>query len=261
MRFIRYLLQLFIINVKKETFFRFSFLLKLIGKCSWVITAFIFFKIIFLRTRTIAGWDEGRVLLLLGTSGIIYSFFGFLCKDGAGSISSLVRNGTIEIFMLKPIPAPIFLLFRYVAIPDIVGIIVPFSIFITGIFKSGFNGSLNILLYLFSVGISFFILTSLHFLLGLLAFKFVQINPLFYILSDFADLGKYPYKIFPLFFQRFFLYIFPILLITNYPVLVYFGKFNLIFEQMIILLIFLTLIKLFFPIARKSYQGSGSYEI
>lgn len=259
MRFIRYIFQLFLINIKKETFFRLSFILKLIGKSSWVITTFVFFKIIFKGSNTIAGWDEGQILILLGTSGIIYSVFSFLCFNGAGSLSGLVRNGTIEIFLLKPIPAPIFLLFRFASIPDIISVIVPLSVFITGVSKSGFLGVINILLWSLSSVISFFIYTSLHFLLGLLAFKFIQINPLFFILSDFADLAKYPYKIFPLFLQRLFLYIIPILLITNYPVLVYFGEYHLIFIQILILLVFIILIKLLFPLARKSYQGAGTY--
>ena len=260
MRILRYIFKLFILNLKKESFFRSSFIMDLIGNIFWVLIYFLFFKIIFSNVKSIGDWNESLIYILLGSSGIIFSLFSALCNYGAGSISSLVRNGTIEIFLLKPVPAPLFILFRFASISHLLSLIPPSIIFIYGVSNYGNFHILNFILYLISIFISFFIYSLLHLLFGLLAFKFVEVTPLFFILGDFADLGKYPYLIFPKALQLFFFYIIPILLITNFPVLVYTGKYYFLILQMLVLFILILLIYILFPIGRKIYQGTGTYK-
>lgn len=261
MRMLKYLVYSISLRLRNEMMFRMSFFLKLLGKISYILVYFLFFDVIFSHTGNIGGWNKGMVYMLLGTTGIIFSLFSALSNMGAASIMELVRKGGIEFILLKPLPAPFFILFRFASASDLISTAVPLGIFIYGLILYSKFTILGLFLWVISVIFSFFLYSTLHLLLGLLSFKFIRISGFYWMLADFADLGKYPYSIFPYWFGKFLLYFLPVLLISNYPVLILTGRFHLLFIQIAVLSFFLILLKFLFPIALRSYQGAGTYEI
>ncbi len=261
MRMLKYLIYSISLRLRNEMMFRVSFFLKLLGKISYILIYFLFFDIIFSHTKYIGGWDKGMIYMLLGTAGIIFSLFSALSSMGAANIMELVRKGGIEFMLLKPLPAPFFILFRFASASDLISIAVPLWIFIYGIILYSKFTILGLFLWMISVILSFFLYSTMHLLLGLLSFKFIRVSGLYWMLADFADLGKYPYSIFPNWFGKFLLYFLPVLLISNYPVLILTGKLHLLLIQIAVLSSFLLLLKFLFPVALRSYQGAGTYEI
>jgi ABC-2 type transport system permease protein len=261
MKELKFILTQLKIRFRNLTIFRTSFFLEFLGKVSWVIVYIIFYKIVFTFANSIGGWNGPSLQMLVGTAGIIFGLFSTFCGYGSGSISHLVRRGSLDFYLTKPLSTPIIILFRFADIPSLFSIIPSIFIFYLGLNAYGFPGILSLSLWLLSVILSFLIYSFLHFLLGLLSFKYVNLPALTWIIYDIADYGKYPYKIFPLIIQKLLLYVIPILLVTNFPVLILRGEYNLIILQIALLSVQLFLIRLLFPLAFKAYQGAGTYEI
>lgn len=261
MGILRFIFASIVLRFKNQVIFRGSFFLKFLGEIAYIVIYFLFFQIIFAHTESIGGWNKGMVFMLIGSAGIVFSIFSALANAGAASIMQLVRKGGIELMFLKPLPAPFFILFRFASIADLLGLFVPLGVFIYGLRIYGSINFISLILWIFSILISFFIYSSLHLLLGLLSFRFIRISGLYWMLGDFADLGKYPNTIFPLFLRNFLLYFLPVLMVSNFPVLIYVGRYHLLFVQIMLLALFVTLLLIFFPIARRVYQGAGTYEI
>ncbi|MDI6850351.1 MAG: ABC-2 family transporter protein [bacterium] len=261
MKELKFILTQLKIRFRNLTIFRTSFLLEFLGKTSWVIGYIIFYKIVFTFANNIGGWDGPSLQMLVGTAGVVFGLFSTFCNYGSGNISNLVRKGNVDFYLTKPISAPFIILFRYANIPSLFSIIPSLFVFYLGLNASGFKGISNLLLWHVSVILSFFIYSFLHFLLGLLSFKYVNLPALTWIIYDLAEYAKYPYKIFPVILQKLLLYVIPILLVTNFPVLILEGEHELLIVQITVLTVQILLIRILFPLASRAYQGSGTYEI
>ncbi len=261
MSLLMYVLKAISVRLKREAVFRASFLFRVLGKASYVIVYYVFFNVFFGSVEGIGGWDKGVVFMLVGTSGLVLGFSQSLFGRGAVGLSELVRKGGVEMFLIKPLPAGLFMLFREPSISDLLSLPVSLMVLIHGMQMAPGRPPGSFFLYGLFLVVSVAIYSQLHLFLGLLAFKFVRLSAIFWWLSDFSDYARYPYRIFPVAFRIVFLHIIPVLALSNVPVMVYLGDYSLVAPFLAFPMFFAFLLRFLFRRALRWYEGTGTYEL
>jgi ABC-2 type transport system permease protein len=102
-RYFRLLLALGRYGLAREMAFRGNFLVKIVVELLWLGILLIFYRTVFSKTQSVAGWEESQYLFFLGCyfalEGLIETFFLENCAE----FSELVRTGDLDFILLKPI--------------------------------------------------------------------------------------------------------------------------------------------------------------
>jgi ABC-2 type transport system permease protein len=90
----------------RDMTFRANFVIDLISSTSWVLINLAFYTLIFHYTPAIGantGWEKYQFFLFLSTGLFINSLVQSLFMTNADELSELVRTGTLDFALLKPI--------------------------------------------------------------------------------------------------------------------------------------------------------------
>ncbi len=258
MKSVKYVVTLYILHFKQTSFFRFSFLMKLLSRMSHVLFYWVLFEIIYRNVHSIGSWSKAQVFMLLGTMGIVLNLSGSLMKNGAGGISGRVRYGYMDILFSRPLPGPVLLTFSTPDIVQLFSLILPTYLFIHGCRLSSIPCIINLVFWGIGVLLSIIIYILFNLLIGMVALKTVQFSSAFWVLEDLYQMGRFPADIFPIIFRYIFLTIIPVLTISNLPVLVLIKGPVYLLPLMGITVFFVCLNGILYPVLRKSYQGVGT---
>ncbi len=102
-KYLRLLGSMCLYTLNREMSLRGNFLVKVSVEVLWLAIMLAFYRVVFARTKMVAGWDEPRYLFFVGCffalNGLIEMFFLESCNDFA----ELVRTGDLDALLLKPI--------------------------------------------------------------------------------------------------------------------------------------------------------------
>ena len=93
-------------SLVRDMTFRANFLIDLISSMAWVLMNLGFYTLIFLYTPAIGantGWEKYQFFLFLATALLINSLVHALFMTNADDLSELVRTGSLDFALLKPI--------------------------------------------------------------------------------------------------------------------------------------------------------------
>jgi ABC-2 type transport system permease protein len=102
-RYLRLLGALARYGLARELAFRGNFVVRVAVEVLWLAIMIVFYRTVFGKTRSVAGWDEPSYLFFLGCyfalGGLIETLFLSNCTEFA----ELVRTGDLDIYLLRPI--------------------------------------------------------------------------------------------------------------------------------------------------------------
>ena len=93
-------------SLVRDMSFRFNFILTCFASVSWALMNFLLFKIIYQHTDSIGvdtGWHENEFFIFLGTIWIINSLIQTFFMANAEGFSEMIRTGSLDFALLKPI--------------------------------------------------------------------------------------------------------------------------------------------------------------
>lgn len=198
--------------------YRVNFLAGIIVETGFMLSKLTYVALVYSANVTINGMTPDYILLFIGTyaimTGIYMSFYPNFCN-----ISGYIKDGTMDIYMTKPVSQLFLVTFRYVdfamPIPNIIGggIMV-----VIGWSRCGFEVSLGNILIFAAFLVLGTILTYAIFLLPCLtAFWTVSTSGITQLCGSVWDFNNMPMKIYNRVIQEIGCFLFPIFLITNIP--------------------------------------------
>jgi ABC-2 type transport system permease protein len=102
-RYFRLLAALARYGLARELSFRGNFLVRVGVEVLWLAIMLIFYRTVFAKTPSVAGWDEPSYLFFVGCyfalGGVIETVF----LSGCTEFAELVRNGDLDFYLLRPI--------------------------------------------------------------------------------------------------------------------------------------------------------------
>ena len=90
-------------TLNRELAFRGNFLVKVSVEVLWLGILVAFYRVVFARTSTVAGWNEPQYLFFVGCFFALNGLIEMLFLENCNEFAELVRTGDLDGLLLKPI--------------------------------------------------------------------------------------------------------------------------------------------------------------
>lgn len=192
-----------------------------LGSIAELLVQVLFFSLIYLSGATsIGGWSAPEVILLQAMTGIVTSIELFLFGANIGQVPKTIRSGKLDQVLLLPVDAQLFLSLHTLSPEWLVSGLINIPLLVWAIGELGVQMAIGLWLQvLLLIGIGVIIAYTLSFLPALLAFRQENVFSVQALVADIAGFRNYPISIFPAKYHWFFIHVFPVALIANFPTL------------------------------------------
>lgn len=257
---IRYLKLLFL-NSKAVFLATLEYRVAYIFRVARILLGFLFtflgLNIIFLGTKSFGAWSKPEVFLIYSVYQFVTSFVDFFCGDSLAEIPSLVKDGGLDMILLKPLDPQFTVSFKDTHPGNI------YRILLSGIV---FNYAASLLkgqIYFFNLISGFFFLVtaiiiyySLLLLIASVSFYILE-GSLGEIFENLLSLSRFPVDVFPRGI-RIILTVIPAIFLVTIPAKIFLGKsspFDWLAFPVAIFLFYLS--RKCFLSALRSYTSAG----
>ncbi|MBC8100970.1 MAG: ABC-2 family transporter protein, partial [Cytophagales bacterium] len=166
-------------NLVRELEFRGNFWGKVVTNIAWLFSFVLFLKILFANTDAVAGWNEGEVFLLFGTFMLSRALMDVLFTQNLSKIPEMIRMGTMDFVLTKPVPSQFYISTRYLSLDEIGSVLGALAVLGYGTFLTHATPSaFQIVAWLLLTFCGLIILYALQLLLMTLSFWFVRLENL-----------------------------------------------------------------------------------
>ncbi len=264
-KYMRLVGSLAVYTLSREMAFRGNFLVKVSVEVLWLGIMLAFYRVIFARTRLVAGWDEPQYLFFVGCffalNGLIEMFF----LDNCNEFSELVRTGDLDGLLLKPIDEQFLITCRRMDWGTGPNVLMGSAVMGFALYQMGWHFELvRVLTFLLTFACGTAIAYAFMLMLTSLSVWMVRNQSLMEMWWLFSSLARYPKEIFagpwaaPL--GVFFTYFVPILIVVNVPANAMVRALDPMMVAMTVAAtgLLLWLSRRFFQHALRSYRSASS---
>lgn len=241
--------------------YRLNFFAGIFVELGFMISKLTYVILIYSTNVTINGMTPDYILIFIGTyaimTGIYMSFYPNFCN-----ISNYVKDGTLDIYLTKPVSQLFLITFRYIdfamPIPNIFGGLI---MIIIGWKRCGFHiNGYNIFIFTLFIILGTILTYAIFLIPRLIAFWTVSTNGITQISDSLWDFNNMPMKIYHRVIQEIGCFLFPVFLITNMPGLAIGENVGKVFFTWAMIAPFLALFVaiLIWKIAIKRYSSASS---
>ena len=217
-RWLRVPLALLRLNFSEELQYRGNLVASILGTLFWIATALLTLGVFFRQTEQLGGWDYWEVVVLLGVFNALTGLVESVLRPGIGDLASQVRNGGLDLVLIKPVHPLGFLSFRRLDVWR-------FSDVALGLLLAGYAldrldrvpSLLQIGAFLISLASAGVVVYAIWVLLMSLAFWFVSVENLSVLFDAVYEGARYPVSAYPGALRFLFVYLLPIAWTTTVP--------------------------------------------
>lgn len=212
--------------VKTQLEYRGGFLLDRVAQILSYGAAYGSIWVMLNRFQSLGGWDWGQMALLLSFHLLAYSLGAMLSFVQFRNLEEMVRLGTFDVLLVKPISPWVYLAFGGLNIAGYSGhIALAVGLMVWALVQVEADWTVWSALYIVLSLISAAMVTAaVMTMIGVAALVIVQSSYLYSIFFGFWTLGRYPLSIFPPALQWMMLTIVPLGFMNYVPVAVFLGK-------------------------------------
>jgi len=222
-RYLRLLAHLGRYTLSRELAFRGNFLVKVSVEVLWLFILVAFYRVVFARTSSVAGWSQDEYFFFVGCffamNGLVETFFMENCND----FGELVRTGDLDFLLLRPIDEQFLITCRRIDWGTGPNVLMGAGLMAFALKNMHWQfDAVRVLAFLVTFACSTSIAYSFMVLLTSVSVWMVRNQSLMEMWWLFTSLARYPKEIFnngtwaaPV--GRFFTFVLPILLVVNVP--------------------------------------------
>ena len=212
--------------VKTQVEYRGGFFLDRIAQILSYGAAYASIWVMLNRFGSLGGWDWNQMALLLSFHLLAYSLGAMLSFVQFRNLEEMVRLGTFDVLMVKPISPWVYMAFGGLNIMGYSGhIALALGLMVWALIQVDVDWTVWSALYVVLSLISASMVTAaVMTMIGVAALTLVQSSYLYSIFFGFWTLGRYPLSIFPVPLQWIMVTIVPLGFMNYVPVAVFLGK-------------------------------------
>jgi ABC-2 type transport system permease protein len=265
MRYVRLLGSLGVYTLNRELAFRGNFLVKVSVEVIWLGILLAFYKVVFARTNTVAGWDEPQYLFFVGCFFALNGLIEMLFLENCNEFAELVRTGDLDGLLLKPIDEQFLITCRRIDWGTAPNVLMGSAVMAMALYNAGWRFDiLRVATFLVTFACGTAIAYAFMLMLTSLSVWMVRNQSLMEMWWLFSSLARYPKEIFagpwaePL--GAFFTYCVPILVVVNVPAnaMVRVLDWPMVGLTVAATVLLLWLSRRFFHYALRSYRSASS---
>jgi ABC-2 type transport system permease protein len=210
--------ELFRLNVVEELQYRGNLIASVLGTVFWIATALLTLGVFFSQTRQLGGWDFWEVVVLLGVFNALTGLIEAVLRPGIGDLASQVRNGSLDLVLIKPVDPLGFVSFRHLDIWRFTDVVFGLLLAAYALFRLGRVPSvLQIAAFLMTLVSAGVVVYAIWVLLMSMAFWFVSVENLSVLFDSIYESARYPVSAYPGALRFVFVYLLPIAWTTTIP--------------------------------------------
>ncbi|MCL2020388.1 MAG: ABC-2 family transporter protein [Oscillospiraceae bacterium] len=248
-------------SLMQQLEYRANFIIGIITECAWLCTKLLYAFIVHRTGVEIGGLSPDQITLFVGTFILLTALYTGIFMNNLGSIPWRVRRGDLDLMLVKPISTQFHLTMREVEfatpIPNIIGGVITVAVSWSRIgLEAGF---VNIVAYILLILLGITLAYSFFLVPCLLTFWTVKVRALVEIVYNCWDFNSMPMQIYGKWIQRLGVFLFPVFVIANFPVMALFNSlspFYLIWGLIAPIGLFIIVSKMFNS-AIKKYSSAG----
>jgi ABC-2 type transport system permease protein len=198
--------------------YRMDFLLDGLVEAFWMVTALVPLLVVFRMRNTIAGWNFGEALLVMGWFTFLEGVLEGAINPSLVTVVDHIRKGTLDFVLLKPADAQFLVSTARFQPWRGINVITAALIFAWGFHRIGrwpTLGAVGLAAAMTTAAIS--VLYSLWILTVSGAFYVVRVDNLTHLFSAIFDAGRWPISVFRGVARIIFTFVIPLALMTTYP--------------------------------------------
>lgn len=219
-------------SLVRDMTFRWNFIIETLSSISWVFMNLGFYVLVFQHTTRIGvvtnwgeyefAWGKYEFFLFLSTTLLINSLVQAFFMRNAQEFSELIRTGSLDFALLKPIDTQFLVSLQRVQWSSLGNLAVGLALMVFALYKLHYlPGPVQIVLYLIFVVCGVVILYSLMISLAATSIWLGRNQTLYNFWFYITNFSRYPMEIYsgPVgdILRRFFTFIIPVLIVVNVP--------------------------------------------
>ncbi|MDR2559941.1 MAG: ABC-2 family transporter protein [Oscillospiraceae bacterium] len=249
------------ICIMQQLEYRANFIIGIGAECAWLATKLIYSFIVHQTNSTVGGLSPDEITLFIGTFILLTALYTGMFMMNFFFIPHRVRGGELDLMLVKPISTQFHLTMREVdfaiPIPNIIGGVITVAVSWSRLgLEAGF---VQIVTYICLI-ISGTVLTYSIFLIPyLLSFWAVKVQAVTDVADRMWDFNNMPMQIYNNWLQRLGIFLIPVFVIANFPVMALFENLPLFYLLwgLIIPVVLFFAVKKIFDFAVKRYSSAG----
>ncbi len=254
--------RFFVNAVSAGAAFRANFIINVVVSFAWIAMSFALVNIVFSNTGLVAGWTKLEVFAVFGIFEIVDGLISLFVWSGIVQIPQLIRDGSIDYLVTKPINSQFQAAFKQFE-PSAI------STFATGLGIMIYVSSFRIipinlekeLAALFLVICGIVIYYSLAMMAVTLNFWFIRLENITALLTMSVVTARYPLNVFKGVLEKFVFFVLPLAFFATVPAMVLFGKVPALpwlIIGLFLSLIFIIISWFFWQFGLRSYSSASS---
>ena len=237
--------------------YKISYFLSILYELMNGVMNVVFLYVMFNHINTLAGWSKEDVLLLVAI-GYFIDVTCVMLFIGVISIPEYILNGTMDVFLTKPVNPKFLLSFRRPNSVQILNVIISL-LFLSSIIYTRKPEIVAILLFGISMVCSIVIMYLLMSSIVYLSFWTVKIGNTWQIIEQFNSISNKPAEIYPRAVRAVMTFIIPSLVMINFPArIIVYADYSILLTHTFPITIVLYVINcIIFKQGIKHYSGAG----
>lgn len=215
-------------SISRTLEFRVDFFFRVFMDIGYFTINLLFFKILFLHSGIIGGWDEPQIMLFTGAIIFADAINMTVFANNIWEFPQLINKGDLDYYLTRPVSSLFFISLRSFAANSFVNLICSLCILIY--FLSSYPqplAPLNIILFFIFLIIGACFKYMIHMIVLLPIFWIQSGSSLHEIYYSLARYGERPDRIYPQWIHRTLTSIIPFCLIASYPTRILLGENSL----------------------------------
>lgn len=260
-RYIRLYLYFLRFSISKALEFRIDFYFRVIMDCVAYITHFLFFKIIYLHTPLLGGWDLDQVTIFVVSVFFVDAFNMTFFATNTWWFPIYINKGNLDYYLTKPVSSFFFMGFKEIAANSFLNLILASTLLAYVLYTTPIVFSWHKIVFFLLLLINGATLYAMIFLLFLMSVFWTQsprgFGDIFYTAQKVMER---PDGIFSGYLRRFFLHLLPFSLMASYPTryLITDSSNHIIFEIILTSIGIYTIVYLVWKKGLRSYSSASS---
>lgn len=240
--------------------YRSNFLFEIMTGALRTVGACVPLWLVYTHTDTIGGWTRPQALLVMAAFLLLGAFHGGVMEPNLGEVVEAIRQGTLDLWLLKPIDAQLVVSLRKVDPAytwDLLGAIL---VGVAALSALGPPAPLDAVVAVSMLVCGFAAMYGLWMLAICTSFYFVRVDNLRFLLMAVADAGRWPLPVFSGLIRWALTVIVPVGVLTSFPAMALRGEWGArsVALAVSVALGFLIASRLFWLRSLRSYTSASS---
>jgi ABC-2 type transport system permease protein len=205
-------------SISKAFEFRFDFYTRIIMDLCYYAVALAFFKVIFLHTSILGGWNESQMMVFISGYLIVDAINMTVFANNMWGLAPIINKGELDYYLVRPVSSLFFLSLRDFAANSFVNLICALGIFVWAIHGySPWPGFPKILLFLLMLLNGSIIFSTLNIMANALTFWTHSPRGFGELVWNMAKFSERPDRIYHGFMRRVLTLILPYAVVSSFP--------------------------------------------